>query len=73
MEPFYDEVEGNRLDDMIASKSIWFLERIEFAAKWALLSSDDRQSIIAYFKGLNKLARNYALLKSADLAAFVAA
>lgn len=73
MESFYDEVEASRLDTMIASKSVWFLERIEFGNKWARLSNEDKTTIVGYFKGLNKLARNYALLKSADLAAFVSA
>jgi hypothetical protein len=73
LESFYESIEGNRLEPMVESKSVWFLERIDFASKWTMVPAEDRATIISYFKGLNKLARNYAMLKSSEMASFVAA
>lgn len=73
MEPFYAAVEGGSIDSMLASKAVWFVERIDLAEKYARLAAEDRTQIVNYFKGLNKLARNYAALNSSELAKLVAA
>jgi hypothetical protein len=49
MEPFYADVDGGRLDALIDSKSVWFLERIDFASKWPRIQGDERQAIVQYF------------------------
>jgi hypothetical protein len=72
MEPFYAEIERENLDSMIASKSVWFLERIDFADKWRSINGEERSALAQYFKGLNKLAKNYAMFKQQDLAQLVA-
>lgn len=72
MEPFYASVERDDLDSMIESKSVWFLERIDFADKWPRIQGEDRISLVQYFKGLNKLAKNYAMFNSQELAALIA-
>jgi hypothetical protein len=73
MEPFYLDIEGDRLDSMLESKSVWFVERIDFAAKYAMLTAEERAQVISYFKGLNKLAKSYTMINSGALAQLVAA
>jgi len=72
MEPFYGDVDAGRLDSMLESKSVWFVERIDFAVKYQALSAEERVQVANYFKGLNKLAKSYALIYSSDLARLVA-
>jgi hypothetical protein len=45
MEPFYADIEREDLDAMIASKSVWFLERIDFADKWARIGGEERAAL----------------------------
>jgi hypothetical protein len=72
MEPFYSEIDAGRLDTMLESKSVWFVERIDFAVKYQALNAEERVQVANYFKGLNKLAKSYAIIYSSDLARLVA-
>lgn len=58
---------------MFSSKSVWFLERIDFGTKYASMGDQDKARVKAYFKGLKRLASSYALIKQSDLARLVAA
>jgi len=49
MEAYYADVDAGRLDSLVESKSVWFLERIDFASKWPRIEASERSSIVQYF------------------------